>query len=207
MSLGRPRTSPAEAAPSADAGLPAADIVDLPAERLDRIMGWDLAYGVSLVADWLTRNARTKDMPSERIALLCDKLLALGLPLDRYGSSTEVLDAEHDSVSRLWVRGQGVTTRTYVRARDDDAAYRRSPFYEAAWTGRAVELRLARHDPSRFGIVAELQAEGYTHYLCVPIAADERRARLGDLRHASMPAASRCPRSRPWRGCCPPSPS
>ncbi|MBH0619054.1 hypothetical protein I3A86_23300, partial [Salmonella enterica] len=43
------------------AALTAADIVDLAPERLDQIMGWDLAYGVSLVADWLTRNARTKD--------------------------------------------------------------------------------------------------------------------------------------------------
>ncbi|RYC32940.1 adenylate/guanylate cyclase domain-containing protein [Lichenibacterium minor] len=154
---------------AADAALTAADIVDLPAERLDRLMGWDLAYGVSLVADWLTRNARTKDMPSERIATLCDKLLVLGLPLDRYGSSTEVLDAEHDSVSRLWVRGRGVTTRTYVRTQDDDSGYRLSPFYEAAWTGRAVEMRLADTEVTRFGIVAELKAEGFTHYLCVPI--------------------------------------
>ena len=147
----------------------AADIVELPAERLDRLMGWDLAYGVALVADWLTRNARQKDMPSERIALLCDKLLALGLPLDRYGSSTEVLDAEHDSVSRLWVRGKGVTTRTYVRSGENDPAYIGSPFYEAAQTGRTVELRLAETDPSRFGIVAELQMDGFTHYLCMPI--------------------------------------
>ncbi|WP_237480021.1 adenylate/guanylate cyclase domain-containing protein [Lichenibacterium dinghuense] len=166
--------APAPADAALDAALDAADldaaaIVDLPPERLDRLMGWDLAYGVSLVADWLIRQARAKDMPSERIATLCGKLLALGLPLDRYGSSTEVLDAEHDSVSRLWVRGQGVTTRTYVRVGDTDSAYRNSPFYEAAWTGRTVELRLAETDVSRFGIVVELRADGYTHYLCIPI--------------------------------------
>ncbi len=155
---------------ASEAALSAADIVDLPAERLDRLMGWDLAYGVSLVADWLIRNARTQEMPSARIATLCDRLLALGLPLDRYGSSTEVLDAEHDSVSRLWVRGRGVTTRTYVRTEADDTGYRASPFYEAAWTGRAVELRLAETEATRFGIVAELKADGFTHYLCMPIA-------------------------------------
>ena len=98
---------PAEAASPVDAALAIADIVELPAERLDRLMGRDLAYGVALVADWLTRNARVQDMPSERIALLCDKLLDLGLPLDRYGSSTEVLDAEHDSISRLWDQRKG----------------------------------------------------------------------------------------------------
>ena len=160
---------PADALPApADAVLTAADIVDLAPERLDRIMGWDLAYGVSLVADWLVRNARVQEMPGERIALLCDKLLTLGLPLDRYGSTTEVLDAEHDSVSRLWVRGRGVTTRTYIREGDNDAAYRASPFHEAAATGRTVELRPAQADASRFGIVAELKADGFAHYLCIP---------------------------------------
>ncbi len=164
-----PPLLPPEAPSLRDAALPSADIVELPPERLDALMGRDLAYGVALVADWLTRNARRKDMPSERIAMLCDRLLALGLPLDRYGSSTEVLDAEHDSVSRLWVKGKGVTTRTYVRSGDEDSGYLTSPFYEAARTGRTVELRLPGTDDSRFGIVAEFKADGYTHYLCVPI--------------------------------------
>ena len=153
----------------AEAGLTAADIVELPPERLDGLMGWDLAYGTMLVADWLTRNARDQTMSSERIARLCDKLLALGLPVDRYSSSTEVLDAEHDAVSRLWVRGEGVTTRTYLRAGEDDPRYLASPFFEAARTGRTVELRLPETDDARFGVVAELKAQGYAHYLCVPI--------------------------------------
>ena len=166
--MDRTAPPPAIAPSAADAALSAADIVELPPERLDRLMGWDLAYGVSLVADWLVRNAHVQEMPGERIALLCDKLLALGLPLDRYGSTTEVLDAEHDSVSRLWIRGRGVTTRTHIREGDNDDVYRASPFYEAARTGRPVELRLGGTDASRFGIVAELKAEGFTHYLCMP---------------------------------------
>ncbi len=153
-----------------DAALPAADIVDLPPERLDALMGPERAYGLSLVADWLNRNARAQDMPSERIATLCDKLLALGLPLDRYGSSTEVLDSQHDAIARLWVRDRGVTTQTYVRAEDGDDGYLTSPFYEAARTGRAVELRLPETDESRFAVVADLKADGFTHYLCMPIS-------------------------------------
>lgn len=162
------RATPA-ATCAGDAPLAAADIVDLPPERLDRLMGWDLAYGVALVADWLTRNARDQNISSERIVRLCEKLVALGLPVDRYGSSTEVLDAEHDAVSRLWVKGEGVTTRTYVRDGDDDPRYLTSPFHEAALTGRAVELRLPDTDDARFAVVAELRAQGYTHYLCIPI--------------------------------------
>jgi len=150
-------------------GLWAADIFDLPTERLDDIMDRDLAYGISLVSDWLIRNSRTADMPDERITMLCERLRALGLPLDRYGSSTEILDVEHDAIARIWVRGRGVTTRTYIRE-VGDSQYITSPFHEAARTGRAVELRLPQTDDARFAVVAELKADGFAHYLCVPIS-------------------------------------
>ncbi len=146
----------------------AADIFDLPTERLDDIMDRDLAYGISLVSDWLIRNSRTADIPSERITMLCERLRALGLPLDRYGSSTEILDVEHDAIARIWVCGRGVTTRTYIRE-VGDSQYLTSPFHEAARTGRTVELRLPQTDDARFTVVAELKADGFVHYLCVPI--------------------------------------
>ncbi len=46
---------------------------------------------------------------------------------------------------------------------------RQAPFFEAAETGRPVELWLPTTDDARFGIVAELKADGFVHYLCVPI--------------------------------------
>ena len=49
-----------------------------------------------------------------------------------------------------------------------DTARRRST--RRPGTGRAVELRLADTEVTRFGIVAELKADGYAHYLCLPIA-------------------------------------
>ena len=82
-----------------------------------------------------------------------------------------MLDVQHDAISRLWIRGQGVTTRTYARAEDDDeTGYMSSPFYEAARTGRTVELWLPGTDDARFAVVKELKAQGFTHYLCMPIA-------------------------------------
>ena len=91
-------------------------------------------------------------------------------------------------IGRLWLRGQGVTERIYVRpGDDDDPDYLNSPFYEAAQTRRWVELWLPSTDDSAFGIVPELKADGL-HPL--PLRADppdERRQRLGDLRDA--PAA------------------
>ena len=157
------------AAPAMPAAPPlvAADIMEFSTERLDALLGRSRAYAIGLVSNWLIRRARARALPTETIALFCERLVALGLPLDRYGSSTEVLDSEHDAVTRLWRRGQEVCERSYVRD-ESHAAYLTSPFHEAAETGRTVEMWLPETDESRFDIVAELKADGFTHYLCVP---------------------------------------
>ena len=151
--------------------LKAATIASLPAEELDRLMGAERSRKVAALSDWLIRTARGTDMPSELIDELCDKLREAGLPLDRYGSTAQTLDAEHDAISRLWLRGQGVTERTYVRAGGDEAdpVYLTSPYYAAAQTRQWVEVRLETTDDAAFGIVPELKAGGFTHYVCVPI--------------------------------------
>ena len=113
--------------------------------------------------------------PEQRVTVetiveeLCERFLDAGLPIDRYGSSTSMITAEHDAVGRVWTRGKGVTETVYVRPEHDDARFNASPFNEAARTGRCVELWLAETPDARFGIVADLKAAGYTHYLCIPI--------------------------------------
>ena len=145
----------------------AADIMEFTTERLDALLGRSRAYAIGLVSNWLIRRARARALPAETITLLCERLVALGLPLDRYSSSTELLDSEHDAVTRLWRGGQGVSERSYVRD-EDNTAYLTSPFHEAAETGRTVEMWLPETDDTRFDIVADLKADGFTHYLCVP---------------------------------------
>ena len=155
----------------AEAPLGAAVVAALPPEELDRLVGPERSRKAAALSDWLIRSARGTEIPSELIDELCEKLRDIGLPLDRYGSAAQTLDAEHDAISRLWVRGQGVTERTYVRSVSDveESGYRDSPFRAAAETRQWVELHLDRTEDSAFGIVPELKAEGFTHYVCVPI--------------------------------------
>ncbi len=154
-------------APGRGPSLDAAAIVELPPEALDAILGPERTVAAHGLSDWLIRHARDTSLAVAMIGQLCDRLVAIGVPLDRYGSSTEVLDSEHDAIARLWLRGEGVTERTYVRD-GDDLTYKTSPFYEAAETGRPVELWLPTTEDARFGIVAELKAEGFVHYICMP---------------------------------------
>lgn len=154
-------------APRRGPPLEAAALVELAPEALDAILGPQRRAAAQGLSDWLIRHARDTSLAVTMIGQLCDRLVAIGVPLDRYGSSTEVLDAEHDAVARLWLRGQGVTERTYVRD-GEDLTYKASPFFEAAETGRPVELWLPTTNDERFGIVAELKAEGFVHYICMP---------------------------------------
>ncbi len=145
-------------------------VSELPTEELDRLIGPERGRRVAVILDWLIRRARELDLPAETIAHLCEKLVDMGLPLDRYGSSSETLAAEHDAIGRIWVRGHGVTERTYVRVGDDeDPQYLRSPFRYTAQTRQWLELWLPETDDSAFGIVPDLKAAGFVHYLCVPI--------------------------------------
>ncbi len=148
--------------------LDAAVIFEMQPEAIDAILGPEKVADAHGISDWLIRHARNTSLAVTMIGHLCSRLIDIGVPLDRYGSSTEVLDAEHDAVARLWLRGEGVTERTYVRD-GQDLTYKTSPFYESAETGRPVELWLPATDDSRFGIVAEFKADGLVHYLCVPI--------------------------------------
>lgn len=146
-------------------------MADLPPEELDRVMGPKRSHDLAMLMDWLIRHAREAQMPAETIAHLCEKLVGLGVPLDRYGSSVETLDAEHDAIGRLWLRGVGVTERTYVQPAEDveEDGYRRSPFFAAAQTRQWVELWLPETEDSAFGIVPELKTAGFVHYFCIPI--------------------------------------
>ena len=96
-------------------------------------------------------------------------MLALGLPIERVAVSISTLHAEHDAVGRIWLKDGGVEERVYVSPGPDDPTFLRSPYYAALTSREWVEIRLAETPDDRFGIVPDLKAEGYTHYICAPI--------------------------------------
>ncbi len=124
---------------------------------------------VAELRDWLLGDARRADDPSKNLTVLCDHLLAMGVPVERVAVSISTLHAEHDAVGRIWLKYQGVEERVYVSPGPDDPAYLRSPFYAALVSREWVELKLAETPDDRFEIVPDLKAKGYTHYICVPI--------------------------------------
>ena len=136
------------------------------AELLDG-MGPSRAKSALSLVPWLL-GPEQRETVGQLVEELCGRFIEAGLPLDRYGSSTSMVTAEHDAVGRLWTRGQGVTETVYVRPEVEDPVYLASPFYLAAETRRWVELWIPDTPDERFGIVPTLKAAGITHYICVP---------------------------------------
>lgn len=137
-------------------------------ELLSRMTPNRARKALGLVA-WLLGPERRDGVVGLIVEELCERFQDAGLPIDRYGSATSMITAEHDAIGRVWTRGMGVTERAYVRPDEVDLAYLDSPFHDAALTGQWVELWLADTPESRFGIVPELKRAEYTHYLCLPM--------------------------------------
>lgn len=152
-----------------DAARPAPELQGMSTADLLAALPPNLRRNTLNTLDWLLRMTPGRDDPEALIAEICDRLLALGVPIDRYRTSTTVTTAESDAMGRTWVRGEGITETYYTRQGEQDPAYLTSPFYEVSSTGRWVDLWLPATPDARFGIVPELKGDGYTHYICAPL--------------------------------------
>jgi adenylate cyclase len=147
---------------------------------LDAIMIWHLGFSeiAALVGpetilrilelrEWVASEGRTIGEPADLIGEVAERLSAVGVPVDRIGVSINTLHTDHDVVARIWVRGADYSERFYAHA--GSQGYHRSPFKVAYETGECVELWLPETPDGRFDIVPDLRAQGFTHYLCVPV--------------------------------------
>ena len=162
-----------ESAPEAgpEAARPMPELPALPSADLLALLDPALQRGTTDFMDWLLRRTPGTMDPAALIEEICNRFQRLGVPVDRYRSSSTVTTADADALGRTWVRGQGLTDTVYVRSEADDPNYLTSPFREASETGRWVDLWLADTPDDRFGIVPELKADGYTHYICMELSA------------------------------------
>lgn len=119
------------------------------------------------VRDWLVREARSIDDPDLLTEGLAQRLIAVGIPLDRMSSAMPTLYAVRRGLGRVWSRDAGVSAQEFPW--NNQAVYEASPYHRAHQTRDWVSFRLDDVSDEDFGIVSELRGEGYTHYVCVPI--------------------------------------
>jgi adenylate cyclase len=119
--------------------------------------------------DWLVDEAAHLADAGELLTGFAERLVALGLPLHRISTAMEALHSEYAGIGRSWTPEEGSTVRLLPHGERRERVYAVSPFAHVNRTGEWLLLDLARTPDERFPILKELKADGFRHYLAVPI--------------------------------------
>jgi adenylate cyclase len=124
---------------------------------------------VVALRDWLVTVAARMEDPNEVLIGFIQRLIDLGLPLDRVASAIETLHSEYAGIGRFWTREEGAVVRYLPHGTRREAVYQQSPFAHVSRTGEWLMLDLAETPDDLFAIIPELKEAGLRHYLTIPI--------------------------------------
>jgi len=174
-----PRTAEATVVPTTTAGLdrsmPSSDMPDgveaapsLPPPRPE-LLGPDLVAGIMRFRDWLVTGAARLRDSNALLTGVAERLIGLGLPIDRIFVAMEALHSEYAGIGRSWSREDGASVRLLPHGVRRERVYQASPFAHVNRTGEWLHMDLRSTPDDAFPIVPELKAAGYRHYLTIPI--------------------------------------
>jgi adenylate cyclase len=106
---------------------------------------------------------------NEVLSSFLDRLIELGLPIDRAVSAIEALHSEYAGIGRFWTREEGTVVRYLPHGDRRETIYQTSPFAHVSRTGEWLILDLSNTPDDLFPIIPELKEAGYRHYVTVPI--------------------------------------
>jgi adenylate cyclase len=132
----------------------------LDAESLARVIA---------LRDWLVTAAGRMEDSNEVLSSFLDRLIELGLPIDRAVSAIEALHSEYAGIGRFWTREEGTVVRYLPHGDRRETIYQTSPFAHVSRTGEWLILDLSNTPDDLFPIIPELKEAGYRHYVTVPI--------------------------------------
>lgn len=122
------------------------------------------------VVRWLVDGARSAAQPQAIMAQLCERLVALGIPLWRTALFVRTLHPAVMGRRLTWRPDTGVEVGEAGFAVLETDNYRMSPVVHVYATGLPLRRRLAAADcPADFAILDEFRAEGITDYLLSPL--------------------------------------
>jgi adenylate cyclase len=125
--------------------------------------------GIVALRDWLVGEAATVEDAGEVLTGFAERLNGLGLPIDRVSTAIEALHSEYAGIGRWWTREEGTSVRLLPHGERRETVYKTSPFAYVNRTGEWLLLNLDETPDDMFRIIPDLKAEGYRHYLTVPI--------------------------------------
>jgi adenylate cyclase len=161
----------ASQAEQAAAGMAAAGhFGDTPMMKVERSGGEAMADEPLGTIEWtLSAGLAGGDEPA-LLAGFCERLLGLGLPLQRASIAANLLHPVYGSRSLRW-RGDGVEQFSFERpgSSRDEAEWQQSPFRHMLETGQlTLRRRLDQgYRPGEFPLLDQLRAEGATDYFAL----------------------------------------
>jgi len=132
----------------------------LDAESLSRVIA---------LRDWLVTVAARMEDANEVLSGFLDRLIEVGLPIDRAVSAIEALHSEYAGIGRFWTREEGTVVRYLPHGDRREAVYQTSPFAHVNRTGQWLILDLASTPDDLFPVIPELKEAGYRQYITIPI--------------------------------------
>ncbi|GJE60865.1 adenylate/guanylate cyclase domain-containing protein [Methylobacterium trifolii] len=121
------------------------------------------------IRDWLLSEGARLPNADDMLSGLAERLAEIGVPVDRASTAIDTLHSEYSGVGRVWTRENGSTVRLFPHGEASEKAYRASPFHAVHESGQWLILDLAETPDDRFSVIPELKAEGYRHYIVVPL--------------------------------------
>jgi adenylate cyclase len=124
------------------------------------------------IQDWLQHEARYCPTMRELILQLSHRMLGEGLPMHRVGVLTRTLHPRVLAAGYVWRADNPDEVSTYERDHQTQQtkAYQESPIRLILEGAPGIRRRLADADcPRDFPILEDLDADGVTDYLCLPL--------------------------------------
>jgi adenylate cyclase len=121
------------------------------------------------ISDWLIDGARSAVSPPLMVAEICERLVAAGLPIWRFGLFVRTLHPDILGVNFIWKPGAEVTYGTADFDLLDSPEYKRSPLAIVFGEGREVRHRIDDPESRRFPFLDDMRAEAVTDYIALPL--------------------------------------
>ncbi|WGD50397.1 adenylate/guanylate cyclase domain-containing protein [Bradyrhizobium sp. CB1650] len=121
------------------------------------------------IANWLIDGARSSGEPARMIADICERLVAAGLPLWRFGIFIRTLHPEIFGRNFIWRQGEEVEVGSVDFEILGTPEFARSPLRIVFEQGLEVRGRIDDPDSKRFPFLDDMRAEGVTDYVAMPM--------------------------------------
>ncbi|MGL3111747.1 adenylate/guanylate cyclase domain-containing protein [Bradyrhizobium sp. BR 1432] len=121
------------------------------------------------ICNWLIGGAWSSLEPAEMIADFCERLVAAGLPVWRFGIFIRTLHPEIFGRNFIWRQGGEVEIGSVDFEILETPEFARSPLRIVFEQGVEVRGRASDPDSKRFPFLDDMRAEGATDYIAVPV--------------------------------------